>query len=173
MAASIGQAQLLKDSFKRHVQDESLPRIERCVELLTIEEIWERFNAETPSIGNLIIHLCGNVRQWIIATLGGELDHRDRDSEFNERGPISKDELLNRIRNTVREAVTVVQNAPPEALQQQHTVQGFQENGVDILVHVTEHFSYHTGQITLATKIKKTVDLGYYAGQDLNATGSD
>ncbi len=166
-AEAFGTA-LIAESKKRMLE-ESLPRIKRCLELLSDEEIWRQPNDETVSIGNLVLHLCGNVRQWIVSGLGGAGDHRDRDSEFSERGTISKADLTARLENTLREAAEAMDGADPALLLETRRVQGQTETGLSILVHVVEHFSYHTGQISLAVKLLKNVDLRYYAGQDLNA----
>ena len=161
-------AALVAESKKRML-DESLPRIKKCLELLTDEEIWRRPNDETVSIGNLVLHLCGNLRQWIVSGLGGAEDQRDREAEFTERGTIPKAELAARLENTLREAAEAMDRVDAASLLETRRVQGQMETGLSILVHVVEHFSYHTGQISLAVKLLKGVDLGYYAGQDLNA----
>lgn len=160
----------IKSSFKIHVQTESVERIVKCLDLLTEEQVWERFNDNTSSIGNLILHLCGNVRQWIIATLGSQPDLRDRDAEFAERGPISKADLMARLRNTITEAVSVVEGLDEAVFTSEHEVQCYRETGTYIVLHVSEHFSYHTGQIVLATKIRKGINLDFYAGQNLSQT---
>lgn len=154
---------------KRRLLDESLPRIKKCLDLLTDEEIWRQPNDETVSIGNLVLHLCGNVRQWIVSGLGGAGDDRERGAEFSERGTIPKADLTARLENTLREAAEAMDGAAPASLLETRSVQGQTETGLSILVHVVEHFSYHTGQISLAVKLLKNVDLSYYAGQDLNA----
>lgn len=152
--------------------DESLPRIQKCLSKLSDEEIWYRPNEETVSIGNLVLHLCGNVRQWIIAGLGGAPDNRTRDEEFSETGPLPRGEIEKRIDETVKEAMTTLESLDPGSLLQPRHVQGQDETGVSIIVHVVEHFSYHTGEITFAVKSRKAIDLGYYDGADnLNRTG--
>jgi uncharacterized damage-inducible protein DinB len=115
-----------------------------------------------------VLHLCGNVRQWIGSGLGGAADGRDRAAEFSERGPIPKADLLARLEGVLAEADQVLDRLDPETLLQKRPVQAFEESGLSILVHVVEHFSYHTGQITTFIKTRKNVDLGYYAGIDLN-----
>ena len=143
---------------------ESLPRIRKSLEPLTDEEIWRRPNANTVSPGNLVIHLCGNVRQWIISGLGGAEDQRDRSREFSEEGPIPRAELLDRLERTLQEAMGVIEKTDAEALLEKRIVQGFSSTRLSILIHVVEHFSYHTGQIAYAVKSRKDVDLGFYAG---------
>src|SRR5688572_27379551 len=78
-----------------------LPKIEQCVALLSDDQIWWRANPESNSIGNLLLHLSGNVRQWIVVGLGGVTDTRDRDAEFAQRQIIPRDELIQRLRQTL------------------------------------------------------------------------
>ena len=159
----------LIEESKRRLFDESVPRIKKCLANLSEEEVWRRPNAETVSVGNLVLHLCGNVRQWICTGLGGDPDHRERSAEFDEAGPISTELLVARLDETMADAEHVMDAADPAKLLDMRPVQGFEESGLSILVHVVEHFSYHTGQITYAVKSNKAIDLGYYAGEDLEA----
>jgi uncharacterized damage-inducible protein DinB len=142
--------------------DDYLPKIERCLEKLTDEQIWWRANEESNSIGNLILHLCGNVRQWIICGVGGQPDHRNRDAEFAQRGVIARDELLTLLRSTLAEVDTTLRTFDPSQLLEHRKIQG---NDVELLYaifHVTEHFSMHTGQIILLTKLLTASDLRFY-----------
>ncbi len=152
---------------KRRLFDESVPRIKKCVEQLTEPEIWYRPNGHSNSIGNLILHLCGNVRQWIISGLGKAPDHRKRQTEFDERGPVPLPQLLAELDALMAEVDTVLDSLEPADLLQLHPVQVFEESGLSILVHVVEHFSYHTGQITYAVKALKDMDMGYYGQLNL------
>lgn len=149
---------------ERRLFDESMARIKRCLGTLSEAEIWRRPNAETVSVGNLVLHLCGNVRQWIISGLGGAPDVRDRPREFSEKGPIPTDALIEQLESTVEEALEEVHNLSVDDFLGKHTIQGFSEVGIAALIHVIEHFSYHTGQITLATKMMKAIDMKYYPG---------
>ena len=147
--------------------DESHGRIRACIAHITTEEAWRRPNEHTVSIGNLILHLAGNVRQWIVSGLGGREDVRSRSDEFSERGPIPKEDVLARLEAVMNDAVAVLDHLDPDALLAPRRVQGFDETGISILVHVVEHFSYHTGQIAYAVKAGKDLDLGFYRGVDL------
>ena len=160
------------DECKIRLFDESVPRIKKCIGLLTEDEIWYRPNAETVSAGNLVLHLCGNVRQWICTGLGRQADHRERSKEFTETGPISTAELLERLETMMRDAKAVIDALDPATLIEKRPVQGYTESGISILVHVVEHFSYHTGQITYYTKSRKAVNTGYYEGHNLSQTSS-
>jgi Protein of unknown function (DUF1572) len=92
------------------------PKIERCLEKLTDEQIWWRANEESNSIGNLILHLCGNARQWIICGVGGQPDNRVRDAEFAQRDAIARDELLTLLRSTLTEIETTLRTLDPSLL---------------------------------------------------------
>lgn len=138
-----------------------LPRIARCLHLLTPKQIWWRPNPASNSVGNLVLHLNGNVRQWIIGGLGGAPDTRQRDREFQERGPIPRRALLSRLRRTVGEACRVLARLSSRDLAQRYSIQGFQVTGLETVYHVTEHFSHHAGQIILATKLLCGEDLGF------------
>ncbi len=144
------------------------PRIAKCLAELSEDEVWHRPNESSNSIGNLILHLCGNITQYIISSIGGETDNRVRDEEFAATGGFTIAELLNKLETTVLKAVTVIKNCDEESLLKVRNVQGFTYSGIGIIIHVTEHYSYHTGQIALLTKMMKNKDLGFYAGMNLN-----
>lgn len=166
-----GLAIAVVQEVRRRLFTECVPRLRTCLSLLSDTELWYRPNAETVSIGNLVLHLCGNVRQWILSGVDGRPDTRRRQSEFDEPGPIPADELLRRLDDVMTEVSGVLDRLTPQALLGVYRVQGFDETGAAILIHVTEHFSYHVGQVTYAVKSRKGVDLGYYKGIDLTRTG--
>ena len=155
---------------RRRLFHEGVPRIKKCIALLTPEKIWYRPNANSNSIGNLILHLSGNVKQWILSGLGKVKDTRTRQEEFDEEGPVETQKMLDQLDQIMAEVETVLQELKPEDLIEKHLVQGFQENGTAILVHVVEHFSYHVGQITYITKALLDIDVGYYDGIELDNT---
>jgi len=150
---------------------EGQERIRFCVQLLSDEQLWHRPNANVVSVGNLVLHLCGNVGQWINSTLGNRPDGRRRDDEFSATGPMDKRELRERLDATLAYAYDVIGGLSEADLARNWNVQGFTETGLAIVLHVVEHFSYHTGQITLHAKLLLDIDTGYYADQDLNRTG--
>jgi len=158
---------LLIEETRRRLILESMPRIIQCLEMLSPDEIWRRPNANSNSIGNLVLHLCGNVRQWILAGMSGEEDIRKRQEEFDEKGPLPTILLIQKLEKLMTEVNTFLDKISPEDLLKEYPVQTFNENGISILVHVIEHFSYHTGQITYATKALKNQDTGYYSGMKL------
>ena len=139
-----------------------LPKIERCLEKLTDEQIWWRANEESNSIGNLILHLCGNARQWIVGGVGSQPDKRDRDAEFSQRDTIPRHELLTLLRTTLADVQTTLESVDPATLLERRPIQGNDVDLLEAIFHVTEHFSMHTGQIIMLTKMHTTADLRFY-----------
>jgi uncharacterized damage-inducible protein DinB len=138
-----------------------LPRVTGCIGLLSPEQIWWRPNEASNSVGNLVLHLAGNVRQWIISGLGSVPDARERDLEFNERGPLPRRVLVSRLSGTVREASGVLKRLAAEDLARVHIIQKFRVTGLEAVFHVAEHFSHHAGQIILLTKMLTGSDLKF------------
>ena len=156
--------------MRRRLSEESVPRLKKCLAQLSEAEIWYRPNEETVSVGNLVIHLCGNVRQWLLSGLGKAPDHRKREDEFTEKGLIPTDKLIADLDAVMQDVEVLLDNLTLETLIATHSVQGFDETGIGILMHVVEHFSYHVGQVTYYVKSTKNMDMKYYEGQDLNQT---
>lgn len=148
--------------------NENTPKIIKCLDDLSEEQIWVRPNKASNSMGNILLHLCGNIRQYIISSLGGQPDIRERDKEFAAKDGYSKKELVDKLVATVNEAIDVIRNVDEIRLLKIFSVQGFSQSGIGIIIHVTEHYSYHTGQIIFWTKQLKGKDLGFYANIDLN-----
>jgi len=148
--------------------DENTDKIKKCLRELTEEEIWRRPNSASNSVGNLLLHLCGNIRQYAISSLGREPDVRARDTEFSARELGNKSELFAQLSTTVEEAVAVLKKIDAEELLRVRSVQGYSFSGIGIVIHVVEHYSYHTGQIAFWTKLLRDQDLGFYAKVDLN-----
>jgi uncharacterized damage-inducible protein DinB len=135
-----------------HLVEDFLPKIERCVALLSDEQIWWRPNDESNSIGNLLLHLSGNVRQWIVCGLGGASDARDRDSEFAQRETIPRADLLSHLQQTITEVDATLAKFDLDSLVEKKTIQGLEVTALEAILHVVEHFSMHTGQILTMTK---------------------
>lgn len=144
------------------LSDDFLPKIERCLEQLSDEEVWWRSNPESNSIGNLILHLSGNVRQWIVSGVGGAPDARVRQQEFDERSGITRADLLARLKQTLREADDALAALDAARLLEQRQIQGNDVQLLEAIFHVVEHFSMHTGQMILLTKMLKGSDLKFY-----------
>jgi len=138
-----------------------LPRIVGCLQLLSEKEIWWRPNNASNAAGNIVLHLSGNIRQWIISGLGGAVNARERDKEFSERGPIPRRMLIKQLKTTVEEACEIIDRIPAESLLQDFSIQGYRASGLEAIAHVYEHFAYHAGQITYLTKLKRGKDLRF------------
>jgi uncharacterized damage-inducible protein DinB len=140
----------------------SLSRIEACLEKLSEEQVWARGSENENAVGNLVLHLSGNVRQWIVSGVGGAPDTRERDGEFSARGGGSVSELKERLRGIVTEAAAVIGAVTPERLAERVVIQKYELSVLEAIYHVVEHFSLHTGQIIFATKLLTGSDLGFY-----------
>jgi uncharacterized damage-inducible protein DinB len=142
-----------------------LANVERCAGLLTVEQVWHRPNEVSNSVGNLILHLAGNVRQWILKGLAGEPFDRDRPREFAERGPLPTEQILPPLRQTVERACDAIASLSPEALLREYPIQGRTVTGLAAVFHVVEHFSFHAGQVVSTTKLLTGRDLSLYDPQ--------
>ena len=142
---------------------QKLERIEHCLSKLTPEQIWSRQHENENAVGNLVLHLGGNVCQWIVSGVGGTEDQRDRDAEFSRRDPLPAAELMRRFRDAVQEADLVLARLSYRDLPAPRTIQGFEVTVLHAIYHVVVHFGEHTGQIIWATKRMTGEDLGFYA----------
>ena len=132
----------------------ALARIKHCLDQLTDEQVWRRSQPSLNSIGNLTLHLCGNLRQWIVAGLGGAADVRDRPAEFTERGPIPKDELVRRLNAVVSEAKAVLGKLTARHLLEARRIQGFDMTGLKAIFDSVPHFRGHTREIIHMTRLQ-------------------
>lgn len=155
-------AQTFLAKARSFLSDDFLPKIERCLEQLSDEEVWWRANEESNSIGNLLLHLSGNVRQWIVSGIGGAPDERVRQQEFDEREGLTRAELLARLKQTLHDADAALAAFDASRLLEQRQIQGNDVQVLEAIFHVVEHFSMHTGQILLMTKMLKGADLKFY-----------
>ncbi len=155
--------------IKRRLFEESVFRLKKCLAELTDEQIWYRPNNASNSVGNLVLHLHGNVRQWVVAGLGKNEDVRNRQQEFDEQGPVPVAKMLADMDQLLVEVAAILDNTTAVDLLEVRNVQGYQESGMSILVHITEHFSYHVGQMTYIVKMLNAKDMGYYDGHNLDA----
>lgn len=138
-------------------------RVATCLEQLETDQIWHRDHAIENSIGNLVLHLRGNVTQWILSGIGGAPDRRERDWEFDTRDPLPADELARLLSETVAEADAILANLPLERLLDQRRIQAYEVTVLHAVIHVVTHFAGHVGQIIWATKHQTGRDLGFYA----------
>lgn len=152
---------------------EKKTHIAKCFQQLTEEDMWSRPNASSNSVGNIILHLCGNISQYILASLAQQPDVRERDLEFSTEGGLSKAELLHKISTTIDEACAAVNACSDTDLLHERQVQGFTFSGVGIILHAVEHLSYHTGQIAYLVKLRNDQQIGLYDDFDLNTKNAD
>jgi uncharacterized damage-inducible protein DinB len=149
--------------------DENIRMVNIALDKITEEQVWQRPNASLNSIGNLILHLCGNMTQYGISSLKETKDTRDRDTEFSAEGGLTKAELINRLKDNVIKVKAVFNEIAIDRFLAKKQVQGFTFSGIGNCIHVVEHFSYHTGQIAFWVKLLNNKPLGFYDGQNLNA----
>lgn len=147
---------------RRYLRGDYLPKILVCLDSLSDEDIWWRMNAASNSIGNLVLHLCGNARQWIVAGVGRAPDARVRQAEFDQRAVIPGTELAERLKATIADVDAVLAAVDPATLLETRTIQGLDTTVMGAIYHVVEHFSTHTGQILMLTKQRTGRDLGFW-----------
>lgn len=162
-------ATLFLEFSRRKLLEQYWPRLRACVESLTNQQVWWRPNAASNSIGNLIMHLNGNVRQWLVASFNSLEDARNRPAEFNERNEISTLMLLEQLDATLQLASGVLSRLTLADLLSEYEIQGYRVTGLAAIYQVVEHFGVHYGQILYATKMLRDEDLGFY--RELNQTG--
>jgi uncharacterized damage-inducible protein DinB len=149
---------LLADA-RAFLATEYLPKITKCLELLSEEDVWWRPNAESNSIGNLILHLDGSTRMWVIAVAAGRPNQRDRDAEFAARESASKAELLAHLRTTLTEVDDTLAALDEPVLLERRQWKGEDITGLWAVMHAVEHFAMHTGQIIMLAKMRTGKDL--------------
>ena len=137
-------------------------RISNCLDKLNEDQIWARHSDSENAIGNLVLHLCGNLRQWIGFGVGGKPDIRVRDREFSARAGAGTAELKERLETAVSEASEIIRSLTPVRLVEITRVQSYEMSVLEAVYHVVEHFSGHAGQIMYATKQLTGADLGFY-----------
>jgi len=144
------------------LREDYLPKLLHCLDRMSDEDLWWRPNNVSNSVGNLILHLCGNVRQWIVASIGGARIQRDRDSEFAARGPIPRAELLASLKQALEEVDAVLAKLDSGRLLNRLQIQKYDVSTLHAVYHVVEHFSYHLGQILYIYKMRTGVDPSFY-----------
>ena len=140
------------DLSRHYLAYEYPTKIRRCLDVLPADALWSRVDERSNSIGNLLLHLEGNVRQWIVSAVGGARDERYRSAEFAAREGAPTDDLYAALRATLDEADAVIAGLTPAALLERRTIQERDVTVLTAVYHVVEHFALHTGQIILLTK---------------------
>jgi uncharacterized damage-inducible protein DinB len=162
-------ASLFLEFSRKKLLDQYWLRLRSCVEELTDEQVWWRPNAACNSVGNLLLHLNGNVTQWLVASFNRLDDQRDRPAEFQEREHLSGTALIERLDATMKEAAQVLARLSPEELAGTYRIQGYTVKGLDAVYQVVEHFGMHYGQVLYINKTLRGEDLGFH--RELNKTG--
>jgi hypothetical protein len=162
-------ATLFLSFSRRKLLEQYWPRLGACVEGLTEEQVWWRPNEASNSVGNLILHLNGNVTQWLVASFNREADKRDRPAEFDATGGLTAAALLERLGATIENAGQVLERLTASELTAPYEIQGYHVTGLDAVYQVVEHFGLHYGQIVVLTKILAGRDLGFY--RELSQSG--
>jgi uncharacterized damage-inducible protein DinB len=145
------------------------PRLKSSVESLAEEQLWWRPNEACNSIGNLLLHLNGNMRQWLVDSFNKQPDRRNRPAEFNQRESISASALLDQLGATIQLAGEVLSRLTSADLVATYEIQGYKVSGLDAVYQVVEHFAMHYGQVLYIVKSLNGADLGFYS--ELNKTG--
>jgi uncharacterized damage-inducible protein DinB len=156
----------LAESFLResrhYLLGDYLPKILSCLDSLSEADVWWRGNEASNSIGNLVLHLAGNARQWMVHGVAGAPDVRERQAEFDRRGAMAPAELAALLRQTLSEVDGVLATLDPAILLEPRRIQGLDTTVLGAIYHVVEHFSTHTGQIVILTKLRTGRDLGFW-----------
>jgi DinB superfamily len=168
-AANSELATLFLDFSRRKLLDQYWPRLKACVEPMSVEQIWDRPNEASNSVGNLILHLNGNVTQWLVASFNRDEDKRNRPAEFSTPGGLTAAELLDRLGVTIAEAEKVLNRLTVDELLAPYEIQGYHVRGLDAVYQVVEHFGLHYGQIAYIAKSLSGKDLGFY--RELSQSG--
>ena len=147
---------------RQHLLQEFLPKIKECLEQLSDDDIWWRAHETDNSIGNLLLHLSGNLRQWIISGIGGVPFERNRALEFAERTHMPKGELFKRFEETLLEADRVLGRFDVHKLLEVRHFQKWDHTCLYAISHVVEHLAQHMGQIIYITKLRRGIDLKFF-----------
>jgi uncharacterized damage-inducible protein DinB len=159
--ASTSPAEFI-DSSRTLLGRDYMPKLRRIVDMLSEDDIWWRPNEASNSVGNMLLHMCGNLGQWIVSGAGGAPDTRDRQSEFFASGPIPKADLMEKVERMVGQVDLVLADLGEELLLDRLTVQNFEVSRLHAIYHSIEHFSYHLGQIAYVAKLRHGKDLGIF-----------
>lgn len=157
MSDEIGKAYL--DWCRSRLMNHYWPRIQKSVAELAESDIWWREHETNNSVGNLLLHLTGNLKQFVLASIGGAPDTRNKDHEFDSRDRASKETLMNELRRTLIESDQVLAKFDPSRLLDRATLQNRERPFLEIIAIVVEHFSLHTGQIIYIMKMRTGKDL--------------
>ena len=166
---SAGSVSDLFLDYSRYRLEQDWLRLRGCIERLTDEQVWWRPNERSNSVGNLVLHLNGNVRQWLVASFSGADDLRNRSAEFAERRGPTRAALLEQMDATLRDALAILSRLTETDLRRSLDIQGDTVSGTAAVYQVVEHLAMHYGQVLYVTKMLRDEDLGFY--RHLDGTG--
>ena len=158
------------NEFKSHSVfrlKEGLRMVVQAMGFIDENQLWQLPTENGMSLGNQILHSCGNMRQYIISSLGNQMDLRKRDLEFKTRSKLKKNELITRLEETINASILIINKTSEKEYLKIRKVQAFSYSGVGVVLHAVEHFSYHVGQIAFWVKFLTQKDLEFYKGIDL------
>lgn len=150
------------DRSRAYLTEEYRIKLRRTVEALPADALWWRSNEQSNSVGNLLLHLDGNVRQWIVAGVGGNPDTRNRAAEFAAVEGGTKEELLARLERTLAESDAVLSRLSPDRLDERLQIQARDITVLDAVYQVVQHFALHLGQIILIAKAEVPGAVKFY-----------
>lgn len=157
--SAIGAAMI---ALSRRYLREYFTKIQLSLSVLDDRVVWARPNESSNSIGNLLLHLAGNARQWIVSGVGGARDVRERQREFDQRAPLPRSEVMERLEQTIDDVDAVLASLTPDQLSGRRVIQGSDVSVLEAVYHVVEHFSMHTGQIILLAKANAAERVRFY-----------
>ena len=142
--------------------DEYPAKLRHCLAVLPPPALWWRPDEASNSVGNLLLHLAGNVRQRIVSGVGGAPDDRYRAAEFTARDGPPADALLATLGAALADADAVLAGLTAAELAEPRTIQGRDVTVLDVVYHVVEHFAMHTGQVILLTTLHAPGAVRFY-----------
>ena len=146
----------------KKLRKDFLPRLKKALAVIPEENVWSRDGENTNSVGNIILHMSGNLQQWIVSGVGGAPDGRSREKEFSASGGMTKHELYTLLVATVSDAGNVLAHVTMEELLLRRRIQSYTVTGLEAVYHAVEHFSYHLGQVIQIAKQTSGKDLRLY-----------
>ena len=159
MAVMESQISILFLNYSCEKLEQMTKNLKVCLCKLTDDQVWERHGAHENAVGNLVLHMCGNMRQWIMHGVGGDKDTRVRDEEFGANGGSNATALIELFDKTVAEARQIIGPLPPERLVKRITPQNREESVLEAIYQVVGHVQQHVGQIIVLTKQMTGKDL--------------
>ncbi|QDU08649.1 DUF1572 family protein [Gimesia aquarii] len=154
-----------------HLLQQSLHKIHHCLDQLNFDQLWWRPEPELNSIGNLMLHLCGNLNQWAVCGTTNSKDERQREQEFSADTKISLEEIRAKLDQTVAQACEAMQSLSATALLERRTIQGFSVTVIGAISHTVPHFVGHTHQIIFLTRLQKGTEYQFDWSPDSRREG--